>query len=159
MEWLNKYDANDDEARSRPRDHARELGAVAAIGASSMKSDFFEEVARNADKNRDRMMDASWIRKAIQEADLVFGVWRDEAGSAPESYPGLVIKGENRLNTYVRLMQGIDSQGLSLKMEWVAIPCLSRDWAAALRCVLGDGLDRDEPAESARSRERGTMPR
>ena len=123
-----------------------------------MKGNFFEVVARNADKNRDRMMDAAWIRKAIEEADLVFGVWRDEAGSAPESYPGLVIKGEKRLNTYVRLMHGIDTQGLSLEMKWVAIPCLSRDWAAALRCVLGDGLDRAEPPESARSRERGTTP-
>jgi hypothetical protein len=123
-----------------------------------MKGNFFEIVARDADKNRDRMLDAAWIRKSIEEADLVFGIWRDEAGSASEPYPGLVIKGEKRLNTYVRLMEGIDSQGLSLKMTWVAIPCPSRDWAAALRCVLGDGLDRAEPTESVQNRENGTMP-
>ena len=132
---------------------------VDSVETSSMNGNFFVEVARNADKNRDRMMDAAWIRKVIQETDLVFGVWRDEAGSGPESYPGLVIKGEKRLNTYVKLMHGIDSRGLSLQMTWVAIPCPSRDWAAALRCVLGDGLDRAEPAESPRSRERGTAPR
>lgn len=115
-----------------------------------MKENFFEEVARNANKNRGRMMDAVWIRKTIEEADLVFGIWQDEAESGSGSYPGLVIKGEKRLNTYVKLMQGIDTQGLSLRMNWVAIPCPSHDWAAALRCVLGDGLDRAEPAESER---------
>src|SRR5690242_226418 len=85
--------------------------ATAMKGARSM-GNFFEEVARKADQNRDRMMDSAWIRKAIEEADLAFGVWREDAVSSHESYPGLVIKGENRLNTYVRLMQGIDSQGL-----------------------------------------------
>ena len=133
-------------------------GNNAECQKATMKGNFFEEVARNADKNRDRMMDAHWIRKRVEEADLVFGVWPAEAGSGPESYPGLVIKGEKRLSTYVRLMNGIDSQGLSLRLNWVAIPCPSRDWAAALRCVLGDGLDRAEP-EGARHWERETAPR
>jgi hypothetical protein len=116
---------------------------------------FFEEVARRADKNRDRMMDAAWIRKTIEEADLVFGIWRGGAGVGPDSYPGLIIKGEKRLNTYVRLMNGIDSQGLSLQMTWVAIPCPSRDWAAALRCVLGDGLENSKSTEIKQQQERG----
>lgn len=132
--------------------------AIAMTGARSM-GNFFEEVARNADQNRDRMMDPAWIRKAIGEADLAFGIWRDDAVSSHESYPGLVIKGETRLNAYVRLMQGINPQGLSLKLQWVAIPCVSRDWAAALWCVLGDGLNKAKPTESVQPRETGITPR
>jgi hypothetical protein len=130
--------------------------AAIAIKRASSMGNFFEEVARHADKNRDRMMDAAWVRKAIEEADLAFGIWRDEARVDPQPYPGIVIKGEKRLNTYVRLMHGIDTQGLSLQMRWVAIPCPSRDWAAALRCVLGDGLETAKSTEIMHDQEKGT---
>jgi hypothetical protein len=71
-----------------------------------------------------------YVRKAVAEHELVFGLWQDH--SKTNGIDMMVAKGTHKL-------QAIMAEGDPLKMLVTAIPCIKEGQAIALYDVLGDG--------------------
>jgi hypothetical protein len=75
---------------------------------------------------RERM---DYVRKVVDEADLVWGVWQDGADPAMD-----VIKGKHALADVL-------ASGQSRQMRIDAIPCINYEQMVAARWMLGDGRE------------------
>jgi len=103
-------------------------------------AEFLAAIVATANENG-ALMDGTTdpVRKIIDSADVVFGVWQDR--KCQHGVDTLIIKGRRRLEA-IAAMQPSPKGAVTLpinRIKWSAIRCVCAEQAVATRQVFGDG--------------------
>ena len=93
---------------------------------------WLEGVVASANFNRYYLSDTDSLRRLIDSAEIVIGVWQDF--DEPNGVGHLVIKGKKRLTS-------TSDTCTSLSMTVQGVPCECLEEAIAIERVFGDAMD------------------